>query len=662
MAGICPKCKGTVEREEATGKFPTQCPHCGLSLKKKSSQSPPAGSPASSPSTKSSSSSSSSQGKSAPPAAKGEGQARPAKPAGEKPTRPASERPAKPPKSAAASGGDDPFGLSKSESKKGRSGNPFADPASSEEAPASAGDLFAPSPKKRSSSSNPFSDSSVESTEAAGGLFASPQAEEKPSKKKAAAPADFLAGPAETEEGGDPFGDEKPGKKKKKKKGEAFVPSATTVRKPAGGGFPWGTVVVLGVMLIGGGVGYVFFKDQIMAAMTVSKKVEKPTGPLLVNHASNYEINTPAAPWAQDKTLKAKSKIDAAYKDPVSNSYLIIGSYEAPSDESLSTGELEDRAFARLKREFQGFIKHGQERELQLGGNTAHAFRGQGTIDGQLLETETVVANHQGLNYQITIAAPAEVFNADLSKLQSYFGTFRYLEDRQNWQDLYAKKTEYVHFYGTRFPYEVKAPKGWTAAPGMVAGVFAELKITSKDSQANVIVSPRRTADLAPMVPKYIKKIRRRYKNAKINVTPPEAGQTTSAGGNEALQVKLTVDDPQLGNEFSLTTFVVGREYNGEPMIYQIECWAPAEKAAVYQPAFAEILDNFQILDEVHVDKKEDDTELAMANKGNGDAMDKGAAAPSGPRKVIFTKSDIQVDDPTFANPDKARPSLDNLE
>jgi hypothetical protein len=186
-------------------------------------------------------------------------------------------------------------------------------------------------------------------------------------------------------------------------------------------------------------------------------------------------------------------------------------------------------------------------------------------------------------------------------------------------------------FASNKFPYRICVPpQTWHETPEVDTGSrFADLKLTDKSRNAQVVISPRETTDIDAAYSAYLS----RQKKVYANVAVRSGDESLTVRGRPAKRVRMFAEF-EADKFFFAATFIRAGKY-----VYQIECRAAADKFSDYEPIFARLVDGFEPIDEAQVESgaqalhtEKDSATKSASEKSRSAGPDRplGVSEPSG--------------------------------
>lgn len=343
---------------------------------------------------------------------------------------------------------------------------------------------------------------------------------------------------------------------------------------------PW---IIVGLLVVGVGAAIVFLsRGQFIEPRAAAPAAD---GPIFQNVSRNYSIQAPNNQWKTSASSANQEKLEVALERREPRAWITVAS--GPMDESIaSLGHLADTILAELNEQMVAYSDAGGS-DAMLGGRPARKLSGTAEYLGSGVRVETFVMSFGGLWYRVMFLAPREQWESAVAQFELARESFAVLNEKPT--EVRSGESEMRAFASKKFPYRIRASRRtWRETPELDTGSrFADLKLTDKNRQAQVVVSPRETADLSALEAAYLARQKKTF--AKVAIR--EGAESLEVRGHPALRVKLLAeynDDRFL----LLTTFVRAGKF-----VYQIECRAPAAAAAEYEPLFVRLIDGFEVVE-----------------------------------------------------------------
>lgn len=348
--------------------------------------------------------------------------------------------------------------------------------------------------------------------------------------------------------------------------------------------FRYGLFAVVGLVIA---VVAWFGYRSIQRGPVVADSTTKSPGTTFQNAGRNYEIAPDEQIWKPDPVWAKQQGVDLAFQHQSINARLLVWSDEN-SAAVPSLGELADGTQKWLSVDV-GKITRVERGDGRLADQPAVDVVIGGDVAGKTVFRKAVTTFAQGIAYCVAVwcdDGDSATGTADFDRARM---TFRMLAERPNWRAALRNPSNLTEFRSTKFPYLLRAPRdAWRESADLpVSSRYADLKLVDRSKDANVVVSPRQTSNLSAFRDAYVARAQQEFDKDKVTIRLVE--RELKVGKRPAQRVKLAVNDPT--GEFVLSTTFL----EVDSWIYQIECRAPASKAASYEPAFQAIVESFEL-------------------------------------------------------------------
>ena len=324
----------------------------------------------------------------------------------------------------------------------------------------------------------------------------------------------------------------------------------------------------------------------LLASGTAGARSGVPADMLVVDNPSrSYRLAVPNDGWVRRDALAREDEHDVVFQAGERPAWLRMTSGPVAAG-MRSLGELADATFARWAKDIPE-LRRGPVGSATVAGAPASRLTAGGRHEyrGEEQRLEAVVFEAGGHWYRLTLAATPDLFPEVRPALDRCVEHFRLLDGESPAAPPASSVRTLVR---SETQYSLTVPKDQWRENEDLPGVsrFADMKLADRSGKATIVVTPRRTDDLAAFQNAYVNR-EQRLTGGELAVREVDPGLTVD--GRQARRIQVRIDS-DFGVATALVTFVAGDSYQ-----YQVECRADAADYPQFEAAFRDIVATMKV-------------------------------------------------------------------